>query len=161
MTIKGSCLCGSVRFELRKVVGPFEICHCARCRKQSGSNGLAMIGVNSDDYRLISGTDDIGSYEAPILNNPPAYHVYFCKTCGSSTPPSNPTGWFEIQAGLLDEDPGVRPDKHIFVDLAAPWDHQEDGLPRYTVRQLAKERRNTELPEEFEINTHHGGKHRV
>jgi hypothetical protein len=35
--IKGSCLCGGVRFELDRAAGPFEICHCNRCRKVSGS----------------------------------------------------------------------------------------------------------------------------
>jgi hypothetical protein len=35
--LKGSCLCGGVRYE---VEGPFEImayCHCVQCRKASGS----------------------------------------------------------------------------------------------------------------------------
>ena len=35
--IRGSCLCGSVKFEIERAAGPFELCHCARCRKVSGS----------------------------------------------------------------------------------------------------------------------------
>lgn len=161
MAIRGSCLCGGFRFELDKVVGPFEICHCNRCRKQSGSNGLAMVGVNSEDYRLLSGAANIATYEAPILNDPPPYHAYFCTICGSSVPPTKPTGWFEIPAGLLDDDPEIRPDRHIFVELAAPWDELDDGLPRFTVRELAKARQGVELPEDFAINTHHGSKHPI
>ena len=44
MTITGSCLCGGVRFEVDRVVGPFELCHCNRCRKVSGSAFTAMVG---------------------------------------------------------------------------------------------------------------------
>ena len=35
--IKGSCLCGGVKFEIRGSKGPFELCHCNRCRKATGS----------------------------------------------------------------------------------------------------------------------------
>jgi hypothetical protein len=35
--MRGSCLCGGVRFEVDRAVGPFELCHCSRCRKASGS----------------------------------------------------------------------------------------------------------------------------
>jgi len=43
--IRGSCLCGGVKFEITRAVGPFELCHCARCRKASGSAFVAGLGV--------------------------------------------------------------------------------------------------------------------
>ena len=61
--ISGSCLCGGVRFEIAKAVGPFELCHCNRCRKVTGSAFVAGLGVNTEDYRLIEGHDLIESYE--------------------------------------------------------------------------------------------------
>ena len=42
--IMGRCLCGGVRFEIVQAVGPFELCHCNRCRKVSGSAFAAMLG---------------------------------------------------------------------------------------------------------------------
>lgn len=71
--IRGSCLCGSVVFQLAKVVGPFELCHCNRCRKVSGSNAMAALGVLSKDYKLLSGSAFISTYQAPLLYGPPAY----------------------------------------------------------------------------------------
>ncbi len=142
MTIRGSCLCGGVKFELSRVIGPFEICHCSRCRKVSGGQGVAAVGVNPADYKLVSGHDLIGTYTAPILHAPPPYHVDFCKVCGSPVPPVSPTGDFmEIAAGLLDDDPGIKPDKHIFVELIPKWDVITDGLPAYTREELIKLRR--------------------
>jgi hypothetical protein len=156
MDIRGSCLCGEFRFELKKVIGPFEICHCNRCRKRSGSNGLAMVGVDAEDFQLLSGKGSVSSYEAPVLNGSPSYHSFFCAGCGSPLPPPKPAGKFEIPAGLLDDDPGIRPDKHIYTELAAPWDNLKDDLPRPGIRSLLKERTGKSLPDGYQLRTHHG-----
>ena len=130
--IKGSCLCGGVRFEIGKVVGPFELCHCRRCKKASGSAFAAGVGVMTEDFRLLEGNELIAIYDAPILRSPPPYRNSFCRRCGSPVP-NPPAGakWFEIPAGLLDDDPGLKPDKHIFIEYKAPWFELTDRLPRY------------------------------
>jgi hypothetical protein len=46
----------------------------------------------------------------PDLHAPPAYHSYFCSTCGSQVP-SPEEQFFEIAAGLFDDDFGIRPDR--------------------------------------------------
>ena len=82
MAISGSCLCGGVRFEIEKAVGPVEICHCNRCRKTTGSASLPAIGVMTEDYRFLAGHELVKTYEAPILYEPPAYQSMFCSNCG-------------------------------------------------------------------------------
>jgi len=155
MTITGSCLCGGVRFEIDRAAGPFELCHCARCRKRSGAAALPMIAVGTSDYRLVSGSDWIREYVAPILYRPPGYRASFCSRCGSPVPDRDPEGdTIEIPAGLLDGDPGIRPDKHIFVELTPPWDSIEGDLPRLTVRELYEQRYGRALPEDFELRRH-------
>jgi len=144
--IHGSCLCGGIRFEFTKSAGPFELCHCRRCRKVSGSAFFSGLYVRIEDFRLVEGRELITTYEAPILREPPAYRVSFCRRCGSSVP--NPdaiptqqrtrgrSGLVEIPAGLLDEDPGTTPDKHIFIELKSPWFEITDGLPQYDLKGL-------------------------
>jgi hypothetical protein len=137
--IRGGCLCGGVRFELARAVGPFELCHCSRCRKASGSAFAAGLGVRVEDYRLLCGAELIRTYEAPIRERPPAYSAAFCSRCGSPVPNPPPDAtWFEIAAGLLDDDPGVRPDKHIFVERKSAWFPISDALPRFTEAELAR-----------------------
>ena len=131
--IRGGCLCGGVEFEIDRAVGPFELCHCLRCRKASGSAFAAALGVRADDFRLISGADLIRTFEAPLREHPPAYRVAFCSQCGSPVPsPAPGATWFEIPAGLLDDDPILRPDKHIFVDCKSAWFSITDSLPLFT-----------------------------
>jgi len=38
---------------------------------------------------------------------------------------------FGIALGVLDDDPGVRPESHIFVENKAPWFEITDDLPQY------------------------------
>ena len=137
--ISGSCLCGEVRFEIERAVGPFELCHCPRCRKASGSAFVAGLGVQVRDFRLLSGAELVRTYEAPVREHPPAYRVAFCSRCGSPVPdPPAGATWFEIPAGLLDVDPVLRPDKHIFVECKSPWFEIADALPRLTKLQLSE-----------------------
>lgn len=137
MAIRGSCLCGGVTFEIDQACGPAEFCHCARCRKRSGSASLLMIGVNTKDYRLLTGHDLVKAYAAPILRAPPPYQSFFCSNCGSPAPDPAPQGEvLEIPAGLFDDDFVIRPDKHIFVEFMPPWDDLNRKLPTYTREQI-------------------------
>ena len=155
MRIRGSCLCGNVRFEIDQAIGPFELCHCRRCRKMSGAAALPAVGVNVEDYTFLSGREFVTTYAAPILHQPPAYHSMFCSNCGSPVPPPDPAGdWIEIAAGLFDDDVGLKPDKHIFVEHVPDWDEIEDSLPRYTRRELYKLRTGNVLPDDPEQKDH-------
>lgn len=136
--IRGRCLCGAVRFQFARAIGPFELCHCSRCRKASGSAFAAALGVLRNDFELLQGGDLIESYEAPILERPPAYRVCFCRRCGSPVPDAfGASSLMEVPAGLIDDDPQLRPDKHIFVDRNPAWFPIRDGLPQLDRHALA------------------------
>ena len=139
--IRGACLCGGVRFEIARAVGPFELCHCSRCRKGSGTAFVAAVGVNTADYRMLEGRELVVRYEAPLLEHPPPYTRFFCRCCGSPVPDPDPSEpWFEIPAGVLADDPGIRPDKHIFVEQKAPWFEIHDELPQLDKPALVRQR---------------------
>jgi hypothetical protein len=135
--IKGECLCGAVQFEVASVVGPFELCHCNRCRKSSGSAYAAIVGVAVEGFRVTSGAKLIRSFELPVVERPPGYRRFFCQNCGSPLPNPTPVGnWLGIPAGCLKEEPGLFPDKHIYVECKAGWDKVTDGLPQFTKDQI-------------------------
>lgn len=157
MPIAGSCLCGGVQFEIDQADGPSEICHCVRCQKKSGATALTMINAKIENYRLIKGADLIREYAAPILNRPPAYKASFCTNCGSPVPAlETKHDFIEIPAGLFDNDPGVQPDKHIFVDFMPSWNLIRDNLPQFNLRQLVKQRFGSNLPQDFQATRHNG-----
>ena len=137
--IRGSCLCGGVRFELATIEGPFELCHCSRCRKTSGSTFMAALAVRRSGFRYLAGAELVRRFELPVRDEPPPYSRVFCGRCGCVVPEPEPSEEvFEIAAGLLDDDPGVGPERHIMVEFKAPWDDIRDGLPQYTCEELLR-----------------------
>lgn len=124
--IRGSCLCGGVRFEITGRPLWLTYCHCSRCRKVGGQANLT---VRAEDFRWVSGAELVARYRAD-----PPFHLVrcFCRVCGSylGEPEASPK-LFPIAASALDEDPGVRPVLHEHVAGKAPWYEILDGLPQY------------------------------
>ena len=127
--LRGSCLCGGVRFE---VTAPFlwaNHCHCSRCRKHSGTFGETQARVRREGSRLLAGEELIRVFR-PDDGRVKA----FCSVCGSSLFGGE---WPEgdvvaIRFGALDGDPGIRPELHLFVASKALWEElPDDRLPRY------------------------------
>jgi hypothetical protein len=130
--LSGSCLCGAVAFEIDGAPTPMELCHCSRCQKAYGSAFAATFYVRASAFRWTRGESLVTTYAAPIRQQPPAYRHVFCRTCGSALPIVNrDSGYAEIPAGVMDQDPGCRPVRHIFTRLKAPWSEITDGLPAH------------------------------
>jgi len=134
--VHGSCLCGGVIFEYGSTASSFfRLCHCHRCRKVTGSAFMAAFLVFGG--RFTRGQELIRTFEAPILKFPPAYRKDFCARCGSPVPwPAPEPDLFVVPAGFLDDDPGIRPTEHVFVECAAPWHQFSDELPQRTEARL-------------------------
>ena len=129
--IRGSCLCGNVRYEITGPLGRISHCHCLQCRKAHGAAFGTYARVNWADFSLVAGESDIGSYQSS-----PGVLRTFCKRCGSRLQfirESKPKA-FWLAIGTLDDDPMVRPSLHIFVGSKAPWFEITDGLPQHAER---------------------------
>ena len=135
---KGQCLCGAVAFEVEEIIGPFELCHCTRCRKSTGSAFAATVGAKADSFRITAGVDHIKSFELPVVDQPPAYTTCFCSRCGSPVPLADPAAdWLEIPAGLFNTQLPLRPERHIYIEYKASWESIDDDLPTFTRNQIA------------------------
>ena len=129
-TVRGSCLCGGVRFEVELPFLRANHCHCSLCRKHSGAFGLTQGRVPRERFRLLAGEELLRVFQPEAGTA----RKVFCTNCGSSLfgglwPDEDEVS---IRLGSLDDDPQIRPQYHSFVDSRAPWDElHEDGLPRY------------------------------
>ena len=69
------------------------------------------------------------------------FELCHCTRCPSRVPePCNSEPVFEIPAGALDDDPLIRPDKHIYVEFKAPWENITDALPVMTKEDIRASR---------------------
>ena len=125
MTVRGSCLCGEVAFEADS---PFEFmghCHCSMCRKHHGAAFSTALAVRPGQFRWLRGRAGVRRYESSPGGSRP-----FCARCGSAVPGEAGELVF-IAPGLLDDDPEMRPQAHIFVGSKAPWHEIGDALPLF------------------------------
>ncbi|MEJ2380636.1 MAG: GFA family protein [Gammaproteobacteria bacterium] len=63
--LTGSCLCGSVQYEITGEPKRFYHCHCSRCRKASGTGHASNLIVELGAVRWTAGEELIGGYKVP------------------------------------------------------------------------------------------------
>ena len=123
----GSCLCGEVRFEITGDFERFFLCHCGRCRKDTGSAHAANLFSSTAKVHWLSGEANIKTFRAPSTR----HERSFCAECGSALPSVQMDGaLLVVPAGSLDSAIDIRPDAHIFVASDADWARNLDGVPR-------------------------------
>lgn len=124
---KGSCLCGEIQFEYIGTPFSFNLCHCKMCQKFGGGAFSSYIGLNKEKFKYIKG----GKLEKVYISSEWASRT-FCSKCGSPLRyiyHDQPESIF-ICAGLFEGDPGIKPNKHIFVKDKCEWFEITDILPQ-------------------------------
>lgn len=114
----GGCLCGAVRYSVRGE--PFHVgrCHCADCRKESGST-----------YTIY------GQWPLEVFESSGEYGTYagrgFCPRCGSSLFTVDEEA-VEIRLGSLDDAPfELRPEAEVWIKRREPWLHAVEGAAQH------------------------------
>jgi len=126
---KGSCLCGSIAYEVKELGSKMAHCHCSMCRKFHGSAFATFGEAKVENFQWIKGESQLRVFTASN-----GTQRKFCVDCGSSLVfvPSNDTGEVvEFALGTLDTSIDQRPDAHIFVDSKSSWFEIDDELPQY------------------------------
>ena len=125
MTMRGSCLCGSVTYEIAGALKFIGNCHCSMCRKSHGAAFATWGIVDPGQFRWTSGPEHVHGYDSS-----PGARRCFCRKCGSPLVAMHAGAVGEVVVGTLDGDPGARPREHIFVGSKAPWHEITDTLPQ-------------------------------
>jgi len=125
--LRGSCLCGGVRYEVVGAARVMYHCHCSTCRKANGAAAATNMIVPQADFRLVTGAERLASYESS-----PGKRRYFCSACGSPlySHAAATADVVSLRCGTLDDDPPLRPSAHIHVASKAPWREIADALPQ-------------------------------
>ncbi len=125
---KGSCLCGSVAFEIAGEIRDIVYCHCSQCRKVQGSAFATNGNVEAEKFRFVRGQDELTGYQST-----PGQTKYFCRHCGSPIISKNRAipHYVRVRLGTIESDITERPEAHIFVSSKANWEEICGELPQY------------------------------
>jgi hypothetical protein len=122
--INGSCLCGSVKYEISGKVGDIVHCHCKTCRKVHGSAFSSVAAVQDSDFNLLS-KDSLKSFESSV-----GKHRYFCSNCGTQVyAKRDETSHVILRLGSLDSKIDSLEKAHIWVSEKADWYCINSQLP--------------------------------
>jgi hypothetical protein len=128
--LTGGCLCGAVRYRYEGEVRDVNICHCADCRRVSGSAFGVSVPVDASGFDIVNGTPKgftkDGDSGRPVTR-------FFCPDCGSplfTLPPLHPEVRF-IKAGSLDDPTMVKPGRQSWLRSRVDWAVIDPELPGY------------------------------
>ena len=128
MSVKGSCLCGGVRYEVDDDgFGRVVNCHCSMCRKATGAAFRTRASVRPAAFRWLAGEELLSRYASS-----PGETRTFCRLCGATLATFVGDKEIGLPLGTLDDDPVVRPTAHVFVGSKAAWFEITDGLPQFS-----------------------------
>ncbi len=127
--MKGSCLCGGVRYRIDGSLTEVMNCHCTMCRKAHGTAFRSRATVAAAGFNWLGGYELLTWYESS-----PGNHRGFCRVCGSPIVSrfDSDSAVYSLPMGALDDDPGVKPAMHIFTSNKAPWFDLADDLPQHS-----------------------------
>lgn len=127
--IRGSCLCGGVKYQINGMLTQARNCHCSMCRKAQGAAFRSRASANVSEFEWIQGEHLVTFYESS-----PGNHRGFCRICGSPIVSKFAgTSYYGVALGTLDDDPSVRPELHVHVESKAAWFTITDDLPQFPV----------------------------
>jgi len=125
--VRGSCLCGGIRYEAEGALTDAVFCHCTMCQKSSGTVFATNASVPVAGFRIVEGEALLAQYESS-----PGQWRCFCARCGSPIVKryDDDRGFVRIRLGSLDDPVKVDLALHLHVASKVPWFDITDGKPQ-------------------------------
>lgn len=124
----GGCMCGAVRYELKR--DPFDSgwCHCRTCQLFSGAPAMAFTCVPRDDFVWCKGEQQVRWVETSSFGR-----RAFCSQCGTplQVQVHHQPETVDFPIVTLDDPDAVTPEFHIFWESKIAWFDPGDKLPRH------------------------------
>jgi hypothetical protein len=133
--LTGGCLCGAVRYAYEGEVGPAGYCHCADCRRVSGSAFGISVRVVASGFSIVAG---VPTSFTKLSDSGRPVARYFCGDCGSplyTLPPLNPDVVF-IKAGSLDDPSAVKPNRQAWTRSRVEWAEIDPAITSYETSRV-------------------------
>ena len=120
----GHCLCGQLTFEAQDEPRWVCYCHCASCRRHTGSPVTCFANF---ELAKVAFRGDRATFQSS-----PGVTRSHCARCG--TPIGYETfkrpGEIDLYLNAFDAPEAFEPERHVFFEEHIPWFDTRDELPR-------------------------------
>ena len=125
--MKASCLCGGVTYEITGPILRARYCHCAHCRKFSGTAHAAWGLIEAAHLVIGQSNTGVGKYDSGN-----GLRV-FCSSCGSPLwyEPTHLPQFRGIPLGVIDDEGVPKPEMHVWTKSKVSWASISDDLPQH------------------------------
>lgn len=129
---KGGCLCGAIRYTLRKPLTPTRVthCYCGQCRRAHGAAFATYGVVLRKSFALHDPRGVLRDYQSS-----PDVTRSFCGECGSSLfwSHSGHPASIDVAIGTFDDEAAalVGVGANIFAASRAPWVALDSRVPSF------------------------------
>jgi len=128
--VRGSCMCNTVRFQITEPFSIVQNCHCRRCRHARAAAHATNGFTSMEGVVFVAGQEYLKDYRVPDAQ---FFTQTFCELCGSKMPRIDPGRKLAVvPLGSLDDDPGMKPARHIFTDDKAGWHDISGELQQFS-----------------------------
>lgn len=126
--VKGSCLCGAIKYEVELIPDMIFNCHCQFCRKAHGADYATMALAKGDTLSI---TDESGALSEH--KNALGGYRAFCSCCGSRLMNYAPDKsiYLSITLATVDTHIDVKPVAHVNTESKARWCTPYEGIGNY------------------------------
>jgi hypothetical protein len=124
-THDGGCMCGAVRYRLRKPFTYSAHCHCRSCQRAVGAGFATYSAVAPENFEITKG-------EISIYNSSPGVRRGFCGKCGTSLSYAG-DDWtdYAIMSATLDDPTAATPTSNAYTKDQLPWVKLDETLKNY------------------------------
>ncbi|MEP7311762.1 MAG: GFA family protein [Pseudomonadota bacterium] len=120
---RGSCFCGTVKFEVHGQPAAAGYCHCESCRHWSAGPVNAFTLWDPKALTITAGAAQIGTF-----NKTPISYRKWCKSCGGHLFTDHPTmGLVDVYAAMI---PTFHFEAGLHVNYQETVLHIHDGKPK-------------------------------
>lgn len=129
--IKGSCHCGSVKWEFDLPIKTVVKCHCSMCRKLHGSDHSTYVVVPKEQFLLSKGKGSVTCYQGTEKS-----YKNFCSACGTSTHLVNGKHFpddFVLPLGIVENyTDELAPQIQVYTSEKPSWSNIHDDVPIFS-----------------------------
>ena len=126
--IKGSCLCGEIKYQYTAEIEEVVICHCGQCKLAQGTPFATNTLIDLSKFEWIKGKQNLQSY----FSSPNKERV-FCRSCGSPMYSSRTDlpEVIRLRLGTITEGHIPEPSYQIYCNSVSKWFRLNDQNPKF------------------------------